>query len=113
MLPTIDIDRLIKNMASIGYIHVKSASENVFLKGYTAKGFCGQAFHVHVRYPGDWDELYFRDYLRQHTEIAEEYGKLKTILKKKFEFDRDSYSAAKTNFIRSITRLAKSEMRVK
>jgi GrpB-like predicted nucleotidyltransferase (UPF0157 family) len=40
----------------------------MFMKGYTSKGFEGQVFHVHVRYRGDWDELYFRDYLINHPE---------------------------------------------
>jgi len=35
----------------------------MFMKGYTSEGFQGQEYHVHVRYSGDWDELYFRDYL--------------------------------------------------
>ena len=34
-------------------------------KGYTPHGFEGKVFHLHIRHPGDWDEIVFRDYLRQ------------------------------------------------
>ena len=79
----------------------------MFMKGYTPQGFKGQVFHVHVRYNGDWDELYFRDYLLAYPEIADEYGKLKLELKKGYEHDRDGYTHAKTDFIKRITRLAR------
>ncbi|MDR3179386.1 MAG: GrpB family protein [Holosporaceae bacterium] len=105
--PGIVIEDLKKKMESIGYICVKSGAKAVFLKGYTPNGFCGQVFHVHIRHLGDWDELYFRDYLRQHPEVTSEYGQLKKALEQKFTYNRDFYSAAKTNFIRKITKLAK------
>ena len=47
-----------------------SAPHIMFAKGYTPEGFAGQAFHVHVRYKGDWDEIYFRDYLLRHYDVA-------------------------------------------
>ena len=78
----------------------------MFMKGYTPNGFFGQAFHVHVRYPGDWDEIYFRDFLRTHPEAAAEYASLKHQLKKQFEFDRDGYTRAKSDFIRYYTKIA-------
>jgi GrpB-like predicted nucleotidyltransferase (UPF0157 family) len=66
----------------------------MFMKGYTPEGFKGQAFHVHVRYGGDWNELYFRDYLEEHPDVAAKYEALKMQLKGKYEFDRDAYTAA-------------------
>jgi len=82
----------------------------MFMKGYTPQGFKGQAFHIHIRYRGDWDELYFRDYLLTHPEIAVEYGELKSELQKKYEHDRDAYTDAKTDFIKRITKLARAEI---
>lgn len=79
----------------------------MFLKGYTPHGFCGQAFHLHVRYGGDWDELYFRDYLISHPDAAREYGRLKERLKQQYEHDRDAYTDAKTTFVREHTALAR------
>jgi GrpB-like predicted nucleotidyltransferase (UPF0157 family) len=82
----------------------------MFMKGYTPQGFRGQAVHLHVRFPGDWDELYFRDYLRSHPKTAKSYGKLKQNLQLRYEHDRDAYTEAKTDFIQEATRLARKEM---
>ena len=81
----------------------------MFLKGYTPEGFKGQAFHLHVRYPSDWAELYFRDYLRDHKDIADEYGWLKAKLLNTYEHDRDGYTEVKTEFISKYTDIAREE----
>jgi GrpB-like predicted nucleotidyltransferase (UPF0157 family) len=121
--PTIDIlveikeeaiiKKLIANMKSIGYIYSEQpkrpAPHMMFMKGYTPQGFKGQVFHIHIKYKGDWDELYFRDYLMNNPEIADEYGKLKIELQKLYEHDRDGYTHAKTNFVKRITGLARTE----
>lgn len=79
----------------------------VFLKGYTPTGFAERIYHIHIRYPGDPDELYFRNYLIAHPETAAEYAALKTKLHKGFEHDRDGYTNAKTAFIREVTEKAR------
>ena len=79
----------------------------MFMKGYTSEGFQGQEYHVHVRYSGDWDELYFRDYLVLHPCFAEEYGNLKIQLKEKYQYDREGYTQGKTEFIKKITKQAR------
>ena len=121
--PTIDIlleiaedadpKKLQQGMKSIGYLYSPQPNDPppsmMFMKGYTPRGFVGQVYHVHVRYYGDWDELYFRDYLIRHPDVAAEYGELKKQLLKQFEFDRDGYTAAKGGFIRRITTLARQE----
>lgn len=111
---TADTEKLIINMKEAGYIYSPQpdnpAPHMMYMKGYTTEGFKGQAYHVHVRYSGDWDELYFRDYLFSHPDVADEYGKLKLELKKKFEYNRDGYANAKTDFIKKITKLARTEM---
>lgn len=125
--PTIDIlieikeetiiDELIANLKAIGYIYSEQPENPVphmmFMKGYTSRGFEGQAFHIHIRYKGDWDELYFRDYLINHPGIADEYGRLKTELQKKYEHDRDGYTKAKSGFIKRITQIARTESPVR
>jgi GrpB-like predicted nucleotidyltransferase (UPF0157 family) len=75
----------------------------MFYKGYTPTGFAEKVFHIHVRYHGDWEELRFRDYLINNPEAAAEYASLKHELFKRFEYDRDGYTEAKTEFIRKIT----------
>ena len=121
--PTIDIlleivkeadnDDFISKVKGMGYIYSPQpnnpAPHMMFMKGYTPNGFEGQAFHLHVRYSGDWDELYFRDYLLLHPEVAEEYGIIKCLLKEKFENDREAYTQEKTEFIKAITQKARIE----
>lgn len=80
-----------------------------FNKGYTENGFAERVFHVHLRRSGDRDEIYFRDYLRDHSEVAKKYESLKMDLWKKWEFNRDGYTEAKTDFVNRITALAKKE----
>jgi len=108
-----DTDKLIKAMTESGYIFSPQpenpAPHMMFLKGYTTEGFRGQAFHVHIRYSGDWDELYFRDFLILNPEAAQEYGKLKLKLKECFEHDRDEYTNAKTEFVKKYSELARRE----
>ncbi|OGO78379.1 MAG: hypothetical protein A2Y23_13515 [Clostridiales bacterium GWB2_37_7] len=109
-----DVEQLFNNMLSAGYGYNKvprnPAPHLTFLKGYTPKGFEGQVFHIHVRYCGDWDELYFKYYLSKHPDIADEYGRLKLELKSQFEHDRDGYTYAKTNFIKKVNSLARQEI---
>lgn len=81
----------------------------MFVKGYTEEGFKGQVFHIHVRYKGDWDEIYFRDYLKSHPETAKKYGELKLKLVEKFRNDREKYTESKTNFIKKINKLARKK----
>lgn len=80
-----------------------------FNKGYTSNGFAEKVFHLHVRFLGDWNELYFRDYLLVHKEVAEEYGKLKQVLKEEYEHNRDGYTEAKTEFIMKYTIIARKD----
>ena len=75
-----------------------------FNRGYTEQGFAERVFHLHLRYAGDHDELYFRDYLRAHPEAAKDYERLKLSLWKRFEHDRDGYTAAKGSWWRSTRR---------
>lgn len=109
-----DTEQLISLLMGIGYNFSPQpnnpAPHMMFMKGYTLNGFVGQAYHIHVRYFGDWDELYFRDYLKLHSEVAEEYGRLKLQLKETYEFDRDGYTNAKSFFIKSITEQARKEL---
>lgn len=109
----VDIDSFVKRAEQEGYL-VSVQPENptphlLLKKGYTERGFEGQAFHVHVRYFGDWNELYFRDYLRVHEDARRKYRNLKIKLKEKFEHDRDSYTESKGELILHYTNLARKE----
>ncbi len=93
-----------------GYLCMSEKENRVSLnRGYTDTGFAERVFHVHVRFEGDNDELYFRDFLRSHPFVAKEYEALKISLWKKYEHNRDAYTNAKSEFIRKYTELAKAE----
>lgn len=87
----------------------KSENRMDFNKGYTIDGFADKVFHLHLRYSGDNDELYFRDYLNENEEIAKDYEKLKLSLWKQYEHDRDGYTNSKSEFINRITHIAKEK----
>ncbi len=78
-------------------------------KGYTENGFAKKVYHIHLRYTGDNDELYFRDYLNEHPDVAKEYETLKLQLWKQYEHNRDAYTDAKTDFISKWTAEARKE----
>jgi len=77
-----------------------------FSKGYTPNGFAEKVFHLHLRKFGDNDELYFRDYLNEHPEIAKAYEILKLSLWKQYEHNRDGYTQRKTAFVNEYTQKA-------
>lgn len=61
-----------------GFIRMSAEPHRVSLNyGYSPQGFAENVFHLHLRILGDNDELYFRDYLNEHPEVAQEYQSLK------------------------------------
>jgi GrpB-like predicted nucleotidyltransferase (UPF0157 family) len=85
----------------------EDSSKISFNKGYSAEGFAEKVFHLHLRKTGDCDELYFRDYLNANSNVSKQYEKLKLSLSNKFKYNRDAYTAAKTDFITKYTQIAK------
>ena len=101
---TVMKDLLLQN----GYLLMSESQGRMsFNKGYTLSGFAERVFHLHLRYEGDHDELYFRDYLQEHPAVAKDYEKLKLSLWKQYEHNRDAYTEAKTEFIKNYTEKAK------
>lgn len=91
-----------------GYICMSQSSDRIsFNKGYTENGFAERVFHLHLRFRGDHDELYFRDYLIEHPDTAKQYEKIKFKLWKKYEYNRDRYTNGKTEFVKKYTEKAK------
>lgn len=108
-----DLKEFSEHMKQLGYLFSPQKEmpkpHMMFMKGYTPNGFDEKVFHVHVRYAGDWDELYFRDYLREQKDVMQEYAELKRGLKKLYEHDRDGYTEAKTTFIVQSTKHARKK----
>lgn len=105
-----DIHKVKDLIARNGYACMAENAQNIsFNKGYTENGFSEKVFHLHLRYWGDHDELYFRDYMNDNPMIAKEYEKLKLALWKLYEHDRDGYTNAKHEFISEYTQKAKEK----
>lgn len=103
-----DMEYVAKILEQSGFIRMSAEAGRISLnRGYTKEGFTDKVFHVHLRYVGDNDELYFRDYLNEHPSIAKEYETMKLQLWKQFENNRDAYTNAKTEFIQKWTLEAK------
>ena len=97
-------DILLKN----DYVMMDEKSNKIsFNKGYTINGYDDNVFHIHIKKYGDCDELYFRDYLNDHCDIAKQYEKLKEELYNKYKPNRDLYTSGKSEFIKKIIKLAK------
>lgn len=107
----VDLHAITEQLRNAGYaVNTPEKDLIMYLKGYTPQGFKGQAYHIHVRLAGDWDELYFTDYLKAHASAAAAYAELKQRLQQRFPHDRDGYTEAKGDFIRYHTQQARSEM---
>lgn len=105
-----DMDEIKSILVVNGYCCMaEDKKHKSFNKGYTKYGFAERVFHLHLRMEGDNDELYFRDFMNDNPELAEQYEKLKLSLWKKFEHDRDGYTGAKSEFVRENTQRAKLE----
>lgn len=93
---------------SNGYICMSYSPDRMsFNKGYTSEGYAERVFHIHIRKAGDNDEIYFRDYLKNHPLAAKEYEALKLSLLPEFKNNRDGYTQAKTAFVQKIMKLAR------
>ena len=103
-----DLERTAGELEKNGFMRMRTETGRISLnRGYTKAGFADNVFHVHLRYAGDNDELYFRDYLNEHPQTAGEYERMKLQLWKQFAHNRDGYTGAKTEFIRKWTAEAK------
>lgn len=108
-----DADEIIGLLENSGWILMArdEGSKNAldFNKGYTPKGYAQKVYHLHIKHPGDWGELYFRDYLQKHSDVAREYENLKLGLREQFEHNRDAYTNAKSDFVHMYTQRAREE----
>ena len=99
-----DFSDIKSELLSAGYICMAESNDRMsFNKGYTPNGFAEKVFHLHLRRKGDNDEIYFRNYMNRHSDIAKEYEQLKLSLWKRFEHDRDGYTNAKSEFVKFYT----------
>ncbi|MCW4052428.1 MAG: GrpB family protein [Candidatus Bathyarchaeota archaeon] len=124
--PIIDITVAIKNLKeaykcigpleSIGYEYVPEYEESIPERRYFHKGRPARAQHYHIHMvtlsSNFWKRhLLFRNYLRTHPEVAQDYYELKKRLAREYGSDRTGYTEAKTLFIESAVAKAKKNER--
>jgi GrpB-like predicted nucleotidyltransferase (UPF0157 family) len=116
--PIIDIDVVVPSAEG-----VPTAIERLRALGYVYQGDKGirgrEAFmwprtarphHLYVVLQGSrpyLDHIHFRNYLRDHPEVARDYAALKTELADQHGDDRLGYTIAKTDFITAVLRAAR------
>ncbi len=108
LAPDEDIAAVAERITDSGFLKMAESEGRISLNyGYTENGFAENVYHLHLRYAGDNDELYFRDYLNDNPAIAGEYERLKLHLWHQYEHDRDGYTEAKVEFVKKRTTEAK------
>lgn len=99
-----DMEKVAQKTEKNGFVRMSSDAKRISLnKGYTPDGFADKVYHLHIRFVGDNNELYFRDYLNEYQEVAKAYEQMKLELWKKYEHDRDGYTNAKAAFVEKWT----------
>jgi GrpB-like predicted nucleotidyltransferase (UPF0157 family) len=101
----------LRNLGYEYYYYPEFPERCAFLDGSVGAG----PHHLHMTQFGSefWrDKLLFRDYLRRHPNVAQEYGRLKHAWAAEFGKDRDKYedyTNAKTEFIEQALARARLE----
>lgn len=104
------------DMAALGYTHVDLGAFDRVYPFFVIPAEWPATHHVHLCEAGGEQErkhLAFRDYLRAHAEIAAEYVALKRALAREHGgatmAERERYSLAKGEFVRSVLERALAE----
>ena len=106
-----DTPILVERLEAVGYEYVPELEQQLPSRRYFRKLRRGRRTHqIHLVERSDaafWDRhILFRDYLRRHPGVADEYARLKQELSGRFRDDRTAYTEAKTAFIREVVRRA-------
>lgn len=97
-----EVNHFIIPLEKMGYEHVvhkEFSNRGFFRKGAWRAG----THHLHFYKHGseDWNQkILFRNYLKNHPSVREQYHQLKKELAKEYKFDRSAYTKAKVTFIK-------------
>jgi len=113
-----DAEECVEPLRGMGYEYVPEYEKELPERRYFRKGQEGvynRHFHLHVVEQGGdfWKRhLMFRDYLRCHPEVAQQYCELKRKFAEKHASDREAYTEAKSFFIESVLQKACASPRI-
>ena len=106
------IRRYAEPLATLGYVHVSHVDDAVCPFFHRPREW-PHTYHVHVVESGGQEErrtLAFRDFLREHSDIASEYVALKKRLAASIDAadtsSREAYACAKSEFIERVLQTA-------
>jgi GrpB-like predicted nucleotidyltransferase (UPF0157 family) len=100
---------LIPMVESLGYEY--KGEFGIPHRHYFVKGD-PRLFHIHLSEITsiEWQNtILFRDYIRQHLDLAEEYAQLKQQLAQQYPQDREAYLNGKTAFVEKVLQLARPQ----
>lgn len=109
-----DAKQFVEPLEKIGYSYWRANPKEwhfYFVKGLPLAGGAGRTHHVHIYEKNHEDfrkKLLFRDYLSTHSDVAQEYLRLKQNLSNQFSDDREAYTNGKTEFVNSILKRVES-----
>ncbi|MEM2929553.1 MAG: GrpB family protein [Thermoproteota archaeon] len=107
-----DADECIPLLMRIGYTDVTHQEGNPDWYYCLGKGVHSVGYHLHlVRHGSDFAKkhLIFRDFLRTHPDVAQQYYEMKRKMAARYRFNRVAYTESKTLFIESIVARARQE----
>jgi GrpB-like predicted nucleotidyltransferase (UPF0157 family) len=109
------LDSYAPGLVSLGYVHMPHPDDS-FCPFFHRPGAWPHTHHVHVVRSGGAEEcrtIAFRDYLREHSDVAREYEQLKRALASRYgasdAASREAYAKAKTAFVTAVTHRALAE----
>ncbi len=101
-----DVEKCVMPLAHIGYEY--RGEQGIAGRHFFGKGE-PRTHHLHmVELSSDFwrSHLLFRDYLRQHSDVAQEYGRLKRELAREYKDNREAYTNGKAAFIEQVLKTA-------
>jgi len=111
------LEPLVRALSAVGYIHVQHR-DDARCPFFHQPAQWPHTHHVHLVEAGGEEEartLAFRDYLRTHSDVADEYARLKRELAGRFDAStvagREAYAEAKSEFIERVTSAALRALR--
>ena len=100
-------DSCVPFIEGTGYLYRPEHEDSMPERRYFERSGSEIDYHVHmvVFESKFWKEhIFFRDYLRENPEAAEQYADLKEELAEKFRDNREAYTNGKAEFIQGILR---------
>ena len=102
------VDTVKADFEKIGYEYL--GEFGIAGRRFLRKGGDQRSHHIHIfseDHHGEIERhLAFRDYLRTHREVREEYARLKRMLAQKFPFDNEGYCDGKDEFVKKLEKEA-------